>query len=180
LFFHQFFIIFYFEKYFEASIKIEQIKKIPFAVVLGIFYSLLTIISWIRFFNQIPQLFLGIGKSIDNLNTVLNFFLIVYRKGCGFCDFLGFWFLKLHKTPVLEIVYLLIYSPAVITGILEFLKSFLFRVIIISDSLYMATKRINFPFGVGANCIRPPMIQINFPIYGKINFSAYTKVVFAN
>ena len=82
--------------------------------------------------------------------------------------------------PVLEVVYLLIYSPAVITGILEFLKSFLFRVIIISDSLSMAIKRINFPFGVGANWIRPPMLQINFPIYGKIYFSAFTKVVFAH
>ena len=100
---------------------------------------------------QIPHLFLGTGKRIDNPNSILNLFPIVYRKGCGFCDFLVFWFLKLLITPVWEVVYLLIYSPAVIIGILEFLKFFLFRVIIITDSLSMATKRINFPFGVGAN-----------------------------
>ena len=58
---------------------------------------------------------------------------------------------KKLTTPVFKVVYLLIYSPAVITGILAFLKSFLFRVIIISDSLSMATKPINFPFSVGAN-----------------------------
>ena len=37
------------------------------------------------------------------------------------------------------------------SSFLEFLKSFLFRVIIISDSLSMAIKPINFPFSVGAN-----------------------------
>ena len=37
-------------------------------------------------------------------------------------------------------LYLLKYSPGIITGILEFVNSFLFRVIITSASLSMATK----------------------------------------
>jgi hypothetical protein len=88
-------------------------------------------------------------------------------QGLRLLRFSGFRFLKLHKTPVLEVVYLLIYLPVVITGILEFLKYFLFRVIIISDSLSMAIKRIIFPIWRRGELNSPSHATDKFPYLRK-------------
>jgi len=165
-----------------------RVVFLPFRVAIVLMMVVSTILIWMHFFGAQPSsIRMTHGTATWITMTIYLWTISISRlahnsisQGLRLLRFSGFRFLKLHKTPVWEVVYLLIYSPAVITGILELLKFFLFRVIIITDSLSMATKRINFPFGVGANWIRPSMIQINFPIYGKIYFPAYTKVVFAH